>query len=214
MANANTPYISKAAAVLTNPTAATVFQQAPNPLTIIAANQTAQSAYVVFKGYAASAGAGSTGGAAGVSNEQNLTYFVVRAGGRATGGTTTNFTPTLQFGRSTTAASNTTIGGLTATAFNTASGNWILTGTFSWDPVSGQINGTVGGWAGSGGAMTLTAQAGITPVTGQTLAFPATNVNGAFSTGEVAMFFSVSGLFSASNANNTATLDMFEVETL
>lgn len=209
MANANTPYIAKAASPLINPIATTVFQQAPNPLSIIAAAQTAQAAYVMSRGYAANNSAGT---ASGASNSQNLVSIIVRAAGRATGGTTTNFTPSIEFGRSTTAASNTVVGALTATAFNTASGNWYIAANLVWDPVSGQINGTIGGFAGSGGAMTLTATAAITPVTGQTLAFPATTVSGAYSDGELEMYFSAAGIFSATNAANIAYLDLFEVD--
>ena len=211
MANANTPYIAKQAAPLVNPTAATVFTQTLNPLAQIAANQTIQAAYVKYEAFAAGIGLGSQ---AGVTNNQNFTRFRVSAGGRVTGGGTTNFTPTIQFGRSTIAASNTNIGGLTATAFNSASGNWVLDASLLWDATSGQINGTISGVAGSGGTQTILAPATITPITGQTLAVPATSVTGAYSTGDIQMFFSVAALFSASFAGNLALLDFFQVEAL
>jgi hypothetical protein len=214
MANTNTPYIAKAAAPLTNPTTATIFTQAPNPLATIAATQATQAAYVKFECWAASNAAGT---AAGVSNFQNYVPFIVRAGGRVTGATTTNFTPTLYFGRAlgtnnVPGTGVTAIGSLTATAFNTASGNWYMSATLLWDPVSGQINGTYTGFAGSGGAMTNTAATAITPITGQSIAFPATSVASAFSTGDLQLFFSVGGVFSASATGNLAFLDMFEVE--
>lgn len=209
MANTNTTYVAKASAPLGNATAATVFTQAVNPLATIAANQTAQAAWIKFHGWSANPTANP-----GYSNQQNLVFFKVKAAGRATGGTTTNFTPTLQLGRSTTAASNTNVAALTATAFNTASGSWKLEVELVLDPVSGQINGVFSGFAGSGGSQTTTAATGITPITGQTWAAPATSVTAAAATGETVLFFSMAGLFSASNAGNTAFLDVFEVETL
>lgn len=209
MANTNTPYIAKASAPLGNATAATVFTVAPNPLASIAANQPAQAAWVKFHAWSANPTANS-----GASNQQNLAIFRLRAAGRVTGGTTTNFTPTIQLGRSVTSASNTNIASLTATAFNTASGNFHLEALLVLDPVSGQINGNFSGFAGSGAAMTQTALTAITPITGQTWAAPATSVTGAAATGENVLYFSVAGLFSASNAGNTAFLDVFQVETV
>jgi hypothetical protein len=209
MANTNTPYIAKASAPLGNATAATVFTVAPNPLALIAANQTPQAAWVKFHGWAANTAANS-----GASNQQNTVTLKVRAAGRVVGGTTTNFTPTIQLGRSTTAGSNTNVASLTAAAFNTASGNFYMEALLVLDPVSGQINGTFEGFAGSGGTQTTTARAAITPITGQAWAAPATSVTGAFATGETVLYFSVAGLFSASNAGNTAFLDTFQVETI
>ena len=115
----------------------------------VAATQPAKAAYVVYKGYS------QTG--EGVSNNVDLIRILVQAAGRATGGTTTNFTPSIQISAagagvpSTTAASNTTLFSLTATAFNSASGNWVVKVELLWDPVSGQINGLGSGYAGSGG---------------------------------------------------------------
>lgn len=218
MAGSNTPYIAKAAASLVNPTALTVFQQVPSPVTTVSATQVAKSAYVVYKGYS------QTG--EGVSNNVDLIRILVQAAGRATGGTTTNFTPSIQISAagagipSTTAASNTTIFSLTATAFNTASGNWVIKAELLWDPVSGQINGLGSGYAGSGGAMTNTAAAAITPQTGYTATAPVSVLSNTTAvtipapTGELVLYFAAGGLFSATNASNVAFLDSFSAEVL
>jgi hypothetical protein len=121
-----------------------------------------------------------------------------------TGGTTTNFTPTLQFGRSTVLATNTTMGTLTASAFNSASGMWELEATLFWDVTSGQISGGISGYNGATAA--IVANALITPVTGQTAAVLGAGLN------PNTFFFSVAGLFSATNAGNIAYLDYLGIE--
>lgn len=218
MAGTNSPYIAKAAAPLVNPTALTVFQKVPSPIATVAATQVAQSAYVVYKGYSQYG--------EGVSNNVDLIRILVNLGGRATGGTTTNFTPSLQISAasagipSVTATSNTTIFTNTAAAFNTASGNWCMKVELLWDPVSGQINGVGSGYGGSGGSMTNTASAVITPQTGYTATAPTSVLSNTTvvpipaPTGELVLYFAAGGLFSASNANNIAYLDSFSVEVL
>lgn len=203
MSNTNTPYVAKQAATLVNPTSLTVFSQ-------LVLNQLATapiySAYVQYNVFNNSVSATTqTATAYGAHFENvNAAWFKIRAFGRVTGGTTTNWTPTLQFGRSTTAGTNTTMGSLTARAFNTVSGLWYLTAELAWDVTSGQISGTISGLNGSTAA--IDAAALVTPVTGQTAAVLNAQSNvGAF-------FFSVGGLFSGTNANNMATLDGFEVE--
>jgi hypothetical protein len=220
MANANTPYIAKAAAPLVNPTAATIFTTIPNSLATIAATQPTQSAYVVYKAYAAQNAAGT---AVGASSNQNIVLLSIKAAGRVVGGTTTNFTPTLYFGRALGTGNIpgtgvVPVGSLTATAFNSASGNWYLNATLIWDFASGQINGSLNGVAGSGGTETLTGLSAFTPITGQTLSPQPTSVaqsaNYLTQNGELALFFSVGGVFSASNAGNIAYLDLFQSEEL
>lgn len=218
MAGTNSPYIAKAAAPLTNPTALTVFQQIPSTVATIAATQVAKSAYVVYKGYSQIG--------SGVSNNVDLIRIEVMAAGRATGGTTTNWTPSIQISAagatfpSTTATSNTTLFTNTAAAFNTASGNWFVKVELLWDPVSGQINGIGSGYAGSGGTMTNTAAAAITPQTGYTAVAANTTQSNTVpvtipaTTGELVLYFAAGGLFSATNANNIAYLDAFSVEVL
>lgn len=212
MANANTPYISKNAAPLVNPIVATPFSQVvpvtPN------ASVVQQVAYVRYAGYAAIG--------AGTSNNINNVRISIHASGRATGGGTTNFQPGIRIGSTTfalpalAAGFGTVVGATTATAFNTASGNWAIDASLLWDPNSGQINGTVAGFSGSNGTMTLTALTAITPLTGYTALSAQQNVTAVPSTqtGELQLFFAVTGLFSATNAGNIAYLDQFEVESL
>src|ERR1019366_3153787 len=109
MANTNTPYIAKAAASLVNPiTTAVVFQQVTSPIATVASTQTAKAAFVKYNGFSQSG--------AGVSDNINLVRIMVTAAGRAVGGTTVNFTPSLLISPaatngipSLTLASNTTI---------------------------------------------------------------------------------------------------------
>ncbi len=203
MSNTNTPYVAKQAATLVNPTALTVFSQLVLNSLATAPTSSAYVQYQVFNNSVSSTTQTATAYGAHFENV-NAAWFKIRAFGRVTGGTTTNWTPSLQFGRSTTAASNTTMGSLTARAFNTASGLWYLTAELVWDVTSGVISGSISG--GNGSTVALDAAALITPVTGQTAAVLNAQTNpGAF-------FFSVGGLFSATNASNVATLDGFEVE--
>lgn len=220
MGSANSSYIAKAANPLTNPTAATIFQVIPSPIATVASTQVAKAAFTKFSGFIQYG--------SGVSNNIDSMNFVIRASGRATGGTTTNWTPTLYIGQvglnaaypSLTVASNNVVGALTAMAFNSVSGNWKLTADLNWDLVSGQINGTISGFGGSGGTQTTTASTAITPLTGYigvqplstlptTAAAAAAQINNG---GEVPLLFSIGGLFSATNANNIAYLDAFECE--
>jgi hypothetical protein len=219
MAGTNTPYIAKSAAPLVNPiTTLVVFTQNPSPIATVAATQVLKSAYVKYNGYSQYG--------EGVSNNVDLIRIKVTAAGRATGGTTTNWTPSIQMSApnagipSTTSTSNTTIATGTATAYNTATGNWLLAVELLWDPTSGQINGILSGYGGSGGSQTTTAATAITPQTGYTLT--PTNSTQSYttpvvipaSTGELILYFAAGGLFSASNAGNISYLDLFQVEVL
>lgn len=219
MAGTNTPYIAKAAQPLTNPTALSVFTQVPSPIATVAATQVLKPAFIAYKGYSQVG--------EGVSNNVDLIRIRVTAAGRATGGTTTNWTPSIQISAaatngipSTTAASNTTIATGTATAYNSVTGNWLLTVELLWDPTSGQINGLLSGYGGSGGAQTTTTSAAITPQTGYTATAPTsvqsntTAVTIPAPTGELVLYFAAGGLFSATNANNVAFLDNFSAEVL
>ena len=203
MSNTNTPYVAKAAATLVNPTALTVFPQLVLNTLATAPVNSAYVQYNVFNNSVSATTQAATAYGAHFENV-NAAWFNIKAFGRVTGGTTTNWTPTLQFGRSTTAASNTTMGSLTARAFNTTSGLWYLIAQLVWDVTSGQISGSIQG--GNGATLALDAAALITPVTGQTAAV----LNAATNPG--ALYFSVGGLFSGTNAGNVATLDGFEVE--
>src|ERR1017187_6367703 len=172
MANTNTPYISKPAASLVNPiTTAVVFQQTASPIATVSATQTAKAVYVKYNGYSQYG--------VGVSNNVDLVRILVTAAGRAVGGTTVNFTPSLLIapatantGISLTLATNTTIFSPTAMAFNSANGNWVIKCELLWDPTSGQINGLSAGYGGAT-TQTTTASTAITPLTGYTLTAPA-----------------------------------------
>jgi hypothetical protein len=218
MANTNTPYISKPAASLVNPiTTAVVFQKVASPVTSVASTQTAQACYVKYNGYSLYG--------VGVSNNVDLVRILVTAAGRAVGGTTVNFAPSLLISPtgsgipSLTLASNTTIFSPTAMAFNSASGNWIIKAELTWDPISGQINGLSSGYGGAT-TQTTTASAAITPLTGYTLTAAVstqsytTPVTIPAPTGEIFFYFAVAGLFSATNAGNIAYLDLLQVEEL
>lgn len=199
MSSATTPYVAKNAAPLVNPVAATCFV----PSQTVGGTQTALSAYVAYEVFNTlnSTTSQVAPNLSGHADSVNCATFIVRAWGRVTGGTTTNWTPSLQFGNSKTFTSNTTIGALTASAFNTASGIWTLKAELVWDATSGNISGQISGANGS--TLALVANALTTPVTGQA---PAAGVNSQIFT------FSVGGLFSATNASNIAYLDGFEVE--
>jgi len=218
MANTNTPYISKPAASLANPiTTAVVFQKVASPIATVAATQTAQACYVKYNGFSQYG--------VGVSNNVDLVRILVTAAGRAVGGTTVNFTPSLLLSPagstipSLTLASNTTLFSPTAMTFNSASGNWVIEAELVWDPVSGRINGKASGYGG-GSALVLTASAAITQQTGYTLtAAPSTQsyttaVTIPAPTGEIAFYFGAAGLFSTTDPGNIAYLDLLQVNEL
>lgn len=209
MPGANNPHAAKAAAPLANPiTTASIFvPYALNPV-VNASPYSAYTKYDVFNNQNSTTTqtALSVGGQ---DSNTNIVLFNVRAYGRVTGGTTTNWTPSLYFGRGTTAAANTLLGSLTARAFNSASGAWYLTAQLIWDITSGQISGTIQG--GNGSTLAIDAAALVTPVTGQTAAV--INSGAPLAVNNMATFyFSVGGLFSATNASNVAYLDYLAVE--
>lgn len=209
MPGTNNPHAAKAAAPLANPiTTASIFvPYALNPVTN-ASPYSAYTKYDVFNN-ANSSTTQTQLAVGGQDSNINFVRLLVRAGGRVTGGTTTNWTPTLYFGRGITAAANTVMGSLTARAFNTASGAWYLDASLVWDATSGLISGSISG--GNGSTIALDAAALITPVTGQTAAV--INVGAPLATNNMATFyFSVGGLFSATNASNVAYLDYLVVE--
>lgn len=182
MANAESIYVAKKSVLLTNPTAATVFLQADN-------SAKAAAIFVPDQWFASNTL---------VTGQQIGAFtFKVRAWGRVTGGTTTNFTPVIQFGTSTTAASNTNVAAATARAFNSASGNWWIEASFVWDFTSKRLDGTfqaMNGTAGTVDTVATTTQATAVDF----------SLNG--------QGFVVSALFSATNAGNLAYLDALVLE--
>lgn len=224
MANTNTPYIAKAAGPLTNPTAATLFLQLPSPIATVAATQVLKVAYADYRGY------NQTG--TGVSNPINLVRINVKASGRAVYGAAGNHTPTLVIAQPSTvgaggtflaATATSTIGALTAQAAGGAgTGEWTITADLTWNPATGVISGSFSGQetvlvAGTA-TTTLTASTAITPLTGYTAAQVVSNQSNTTPvtipapTGELALFFAASSIFSATNANNLSYQDMMQTE--
>lgn len=123
--------------------------------------------------------------------------FRVKAGGRVTGGTTTNFTAKLYYGTSATIGSNTNIATSGALAVNSTSGNWYLEAEIAHDETSDKLQGLLKGHVNA----TAVAQAILTNAP--------TGV-----TGDAEIGFTVTGQFSASDAGNAARCDFLEVEIL
>jgi len=88
------------------------------------------------------------------ANGKKMSVIRIIAAGRVTGGTTTNFTAQLQFGTSTTVASNTDLESGAAVAVNSASGLWMIEGTYLLDYTSGKIDGYAANFI-SGSTVTL-----------------------------------------------------------
>lgn len=176
MANANSVYTAKRAATLTNPIAATTFLQADN-------SAKAAAVYVPDQ-WQENTVAGSI-------------RFNLKAWGRATGGTTTNFLPQIQFGTSVTAASNTDITVMTTRAYNSASGNWWIEAQMVWDSTSKILVGSFTGGGGTAGTLN-------TPTITTALSAKDFTTNG--------LGFTVSAIFSATNAGNLAYMDGFLLE--
>ncbi len=177
---------AKRASSLSNPTAATVFKEFENAL----------NAAVAFI-------------------QTGVDCFYIRAKGTATGGTTTNFTPVIQYTKqgvskvtSATAANNLNFFSGGAAAYNTASGPWVLEVLCTYDPVNKLLSGVGWGVNGSGGAAVASVAATqVTPSTDTGI-----DLQAGSSLGNAG--FAVSALFSASNANNACTLESLHVDVL
>lgn len=141
--------------------------------------------------------------------------FYVRAKGTATGGTTTNFTPKIQYTKQTatkvtsaTAGNNLDFFSGGAAAYNSASGPWILEVLCTYDPVNKLLSGVGWGVNGSGGA--AVAAAAATQVTTSTDS--GIDLMAGSSSGNAG--FCVDALFSASNASNACTLETLHIDIL
>lgn len=140
------------------------------------------------------------------SNVLKSRVFSVKLAGRITTGTTATFTPKLYFGGSSTISSNSAVSAPGAgQSLATAKSNFMLDFEFYWDVTSKVLNGIL--WGGFCGT-TAYAQAATTQITAVDLS--GTEVNLSTAAG-ADLVFSVTGLFSAGNANNTAFLDVFDV---
>lgn len=125
--------------------------------------------------------------------------IMVRAWGRVTGGTTTNYTPQLQFGTSITPSSNTDLESGAAVACNSATGLWII----EWSGVVTN-DGVLDGF-------------GTSMVSGSTRTYTATAVQDVAVTtadpdGNTTQGFVVTGTFSSGSASNKAYLDGFQCD--
>jgi len=125
--------------------------------------------------------------------------FTVRVAGRVTGGTTTNFTLKVYWGTSSTIGSNTQLATSGAIAVNSASANFDVTLVLMWDATSQKIQGRFSGQMNN----SLVAAAALSnAVSSVDLTAGETSTVGLTAT----------GLFSASNASNTAIIDVFEID--
>lgn len=122
--------------------------------------------------------------------------FRLRAWGRVTGGTTTNFTPSLYYGLSATVSSDSIVKAATAAAVDSAAHSWQMVGDFVWDADSDTIQGAI---TFRIAAVAITALVVTTAIS----ADPQANTP---------QGLIISGLFSASNAGNIAFLDGFQIE--
>lgn len=139
------------------------------------------------------------------ANGKKCSIFKIIAAGRVTGGTTTNFTPKLYFGTSTTVASDTAFASGAAVAVNSVSGIWAIEGMFVLDYVSGKIDGYFTNMV-SGSTVTLTAAAKAT-ATISSSSTPALSF-----TTQSQQGFVLTGTFSGGNASNVAYVDVFQLE--
>lgn len=136
---------------------------------------------------------------------KKMSMIRITAAGRVTGGTTTNFTAQLQFGTSTTVASNTDLESGAAVAVNSVSGLWAIDGLYMLDYTSGKIDGYAANFiSGSTVTFTAIAKADNTISSSSTPAFSFTTSS--------AQGFVLTGTFSSGNASNVAYVDVFQME--
>lgn len=139
------------------------------------------------------------------ANAKKMSILKVYAAGRVTGGTTTNFTPKLYWGTSTTVASDTAFMSGAAVAVNSVSGMWAIEGTLFLDYTSVKIDGYFTNMI-TGSTVTLTAAAKATA----TLSASSTPAF-SFTTNSLQGFV-LTGTFSSGNAANVAYVDVFQLE--
>ena len=143
--------------------------------------------------------AGQVAGAQGPARSQ-MGCIRILAFGRVTGGTTTNYTPQLQYGTSITPGSNTDIESGGAVAVNSVSGFWWIEAVLFIDNASGKMSGCSRHMV-HGSTTTFTDWAAID-----------NNITGVDPDGNGTLGFVVTGTFSAGNAANAAYLDGFLME--
>lgn len=164
MPGTNDIYGAKAAAPLTNPTAAAVFLTQDSVTSNAASSSQPTKAAVVYLPEV-EVDSVNLGNNAGVKWPLGAIKYNVRIAGRCAAGASTTVTFTLQLGSSTTAGSNTTIAtgsALTTGAFNLL-GNYQFTYTLVYDPTSKLLTGQVSGTGGT--ATTIVTPATVTATT-------------------------------------------------
>lgn len=134
-----------------------------------------------------------------LGQDAKFASFKVKVGGRVTTGTTSNWTPKLYWGNSSTIASNSGIAAPTAVSLASVSQTWHIEATMFWDATSQRVNGF------------YQAQIGATTTAPTTLTTAQTSKD--LTAGDVkTVGFSVTGIFGSTNAANTAFVDYFDVE--
>lgn len=135
------------------------------------------------------------------ANGKKARRISISAGGRVTGGTTTNYTPKLQFGTSATESSNTDLEAGGAVAVNSVTGGWMIewTGFITKDSV---LDGA-GRHFVSGSTRTFT-----------DWAVQDNAVTTADPDADGTLGFVVTGTFSSGHASNAAYLDWFTLSVL
>lgn len=130
------------------------------------------------------------------SNKLKNRRFKVRASGRVTGGTTTNFTITMYYGVSATVSSNTAIEASTARAVDSASHNWMIEADLVWDVTSQKLQGM---------GISVVANIGVDAWA------VINNVPTSVDLSGEGLGFTLTGTFSTGNASNVAYCDQFEL---
>ena len=125
------------------------------------------------------------------------TMFKVRAWGRVVTSGTLNFTISLQYGTSATAASNTDIEDSGTTSLASLTTNWMIECTLVWDADGDTINGY--GWSQVG-----TTKDAETTIDNQ--------ITSATLDGSASVGFVVAGTFGTGAAGNHCYLDGFQIE--
>jgi len=133
-------------------------------------------------------------------------WFLIKVVQKITGGTTTNYTPSLYFWNNantdlTTATCDVVILTSTAFAVNSVTQYWAVQAYGFWDSVNAKISGWITGMTSSAGA-----QAFITPVAWTNVGIASASVN--------RVQFCTGGFFSVSNGANLVTLVEFSIDKL
>src|SRR5215831_12279461 len=125
--------------------------------------------------------------------------FTVWVQGYVTTGTTSNWTPKLYYGNSTTIGSNTGIAAPSGVSLATLTRSWYIAATLNWDSGSKRLTGSFDSQIGD--TYVAPASLSVVAVSLKKKAADITTVG-----------FSVTGIFGSTNASNTAVVDFFEIQ--